>query len=66
MENIESKKVRKKRASVFDPCLEEVQYYLSIGVNMHAIYKIINAKSSFNSTYDGFRKWIKSKELHLQ
>lgn len=64
MENaVEVKKARKRRASIFDIYEEEVKQLLAIGVSVHSAYKIIDNKAIFESTYDGFRKWIILRNL---
>ena len=42
MKNVEVKKVSKRRASVFDPYIEEVKEYIEIGISARAMHKLIS------------------------
>ena len=51
-------KVRKRRASVFDPFEEDVRRYMAMGINYSAIHKLISEKMSPQWGYHGFYRWI--------
>ena len=63
MENVDVKKVRKRRASVFDPYIEEVKEYIEIGISARAMHKLISKKMTDKFTYDGFYAWLKRSSL---
>lgn len=54
---------RKKRASVFDPYVNEVIQYVKIGISLRAIHKIISNKMDTQWSYDGFYKWVVRMDL---
>ena len=59
MENVEAKKARKRRASVFDVHTMEVLKYIKIGLSLKNIYKLIIHEMNTKPTYVAFYMWIK-------
>lgn len=63
MENVEVKKARKRRASVFDNYSMEVLKYIKIGLSLKNIYKLIVNEMNKKPTYVAFYMWVKKNEL---
>jgi len=60
---IEVNKHIRRRASVFDPYMEEVKEYIEIGISTRAMHKLVSKKMSVKFTYDGFYAWLKRNSL---
>ena len=57
MENIESKKVRKKKVSVFDAHVTQIKGYLNIGISLSSIHKLICSEHNISSPNTTFYSW---------
>ena len=63
MENIDVKKVRKRRASVFDAYRQEIIEMLKLKSSVPFIVKEINSEGKVNVSLDGLVAYIKREKL---
>jgi hypothetical protein len=60
MENVEAKRAKKVKTSIWDLYKNEIIHLLSIDLNIKAIYKILSNKMEIDPkpSYDGLYRWI--------
>jgi hypothetical protein len=63
MENVEVKKVRKRRASVFDAYRDEIIEMLKLKSSATFVTKEINKEGKVNVSVDGLIAYIKREKL---
>ena len=63
MENVEVKKARKRRASVFDAYRKEIIEMLKLKSSVPFIVKEINSEGKVNVSLDGLVAYIKREKL---
>ena len=59
MENV--KKERKQRKSILDDYVDEIKYYVNIGINTSSISRLMNNKINRNLSINSYRNFIISR-----
>ena len=54
---VEKKKQRKKKVSVFDAHVTQIKGYLSIGISLSSIHKLICSEHNISSPNTTFYSW---------
>ncbi len=54
-------KKRKQKKSILDPYFNEIKYYVSIGITVSNIAKLINEKAPVKLTVENYRNFIKKR-----
>jgi len=55
------KKERKQRKSILDDYIDEIKYYVNIGINTSSISRLMNNKINRNLSINSYRNFIISR-----